>query len=262
MLLTAGEETGCQGARGMVHSGLDMKGAGAIVVAEPTSNQPLLGHKGALWLKLKIAGLSAHGSMPEEGDNALLKGAYLATHLANYRFPSMPHRHLSKATLNVSKFLSGKSINVVPDYAELSVDIRTTPGMQHDEVLGDISRYVAPHEVTFERLLDLPNVWSDEQDPWIQSVFRLLERLQGRPPQPKGASYFTDACIFAPASDNAPTLILGPGDPTMAHQTDEYCNIAQIHEAVAIYSAIVADWCTGSSQLKQQDNVPTPTLEE
>ncbi len=40
--------------------------AGAIVVGEPTSNYPLLGHKGALWLEGYTSGVAAHGSMPEK----------------------------------------------------------------------------------------------------------------------------------------------------------------------------------------------------
>src|SRR5690606_8154366 len=92
LVLTAAEETGCRGAAAMVREGMDLGKAGAIVVAEPTGNQPLLGHKGALWLRLCLSGKAAHGSMPERGDNALLKGAYLATRLARFSFRSASHR--------------------------------------------------------------------------------------------------------------------------------------------------------------------------
>ncbi len=45
----------------------------------------------------------------------------------------------------------------------------------------------------------------------------------------------TDGSFLAPAYGGIPTLILGPGDPTQAHQTDEWCSIARIDEAVSIY---------------------------
>src|SRR5690606_32543740 len=70
LYITAGEETGSAGAFKLAERG--MRGeAGALVVAEPTSNRPLCGHKGALWLKAITHGVTAHGSMPEEGVNAV-----------------------------------------------------------------------------------------------------------------------------------------------------------------------------------------------
>src|SRR5690606_12102087 len=74
LVLTAGEETGCRGARHLIRSGHHLERVGALLVAEPTNNRVLLGHKGALWLRLALRGKSAHGSMPEQGENALLKG--------------------------------------------------------------------------------------------------------------------------------------------------------------------------------------------
>jgi len=45
--------------------------AGAIVVGEPASNYPLIGHKGALRLEGYKTGVTAHGSMPEQGVNVI-----------------------------------------------------------------------------------------------------------------------------------------------------------------------------------------------
>src|SRR6266536_398309 len=70
----AGEETGSEGAFALARRG--MRGqAGALVVAEPTTNRPLCGHKGALWLKATTRGVTAHGSMPEKGVNAAYAAA-------------------------------------------------------------------------------------------------------------------------------------------------------------------------------------------
>ncbi|MGD9942988.1 MAG: M20 family metallopeptidase [Burkholderiaceae bacterium] len=243
LVLTAGEETGCQGAADMIRRGLDMRRAGAIVVAEPTANEPLLGHKGALWLKLSTGGVGAHGSMPERGENALLKGAYLATRLAQFRFETAVHQQLGLPSLNVGTFHSGSSVNMVPDHAEVGVDIRTTPGMAHDEVVDELSRHLAPADYSMQRVLDLPGVWTDPAQPWISAVLARLAQRRGRPVPLRGASYFTDCCVLGPASGDAPILILGPGDPKMAHQTDEYCEIAQIDEALAIYDELLRSWC-------------------
>jgi succinyl-diaminopimelate desuccinylase len=48
---------------------------GAIVIAEPTANYPYIGHKGLAWFEIETQGVTAHGSMPELGDNAIVKMA-------------------------------------------------------------------------------------------------------------------------------------------------------------------------------------------
>jgi len=58
LVITAGEEIGCQGAFHLARAGI-LGRAGAIVVAEPTSNAALVGHKGALWLRLTLKGVTA-----------------------------------------------------------------------------------------------------------------------------------------------------------------------------------------------------------
>ena len=38
-----------------------------------------------------------------------------------------------------------------------------------------------------------------------------------------------------------PTVILGPGEAAMAHQTDEYCRVDALVEAVGLYEDLVRD---------------------
>ena len=62
-------------------------------------------------------------------------------------------------------------------------------------------------------------------------------------PEVEAAPYFTDASALTPALGNIPTVILGPGPPQMAHQTDEWCACARIDEAAAIYESLIHSWC-------------------
>ena len=45
--------------------------------------------------------------------------------------------------------------------------------------------------------------------------------------------YMTDAANLRKVYDGAPTVVLGPGEAAMAHQTDEYCNMERIRQSVA-----------------------------
>jgi succinyl-diaminopimelate desuccinylase len=94
LVFTAGEETGCDGARYLAGLGDVLPKAGALVVGEPTANDPLIGHKGALWLKAAFHGVTAHGSMPEQGDNAVYKAARGVVRLSEHGFNVRRHGHL------------------------------------------------------------------------------------------------------------------------------------------------------------------------
>src|SRR3954454_18912401 len=126
LVITAGEELGCEGAFHLARAGI-LGRAGAIVVAEPTSNAALVGHKGALWLRLTLKGVTAHGSMPHLGVNAAYKAARVLTGLESFQFNVAAHPYLGPPTLNVGPVRAGLNVNSVPDLAEIGIDIRSIP---------------------------------------------------------------------------------------------------------------------------------------
>jgi succinyl-diaminopimelate desuccinylase len=67
--------------------------------------------------------------------------------------------------------------------------------------------------------------------------------ILGARPVPRAATYFTDAAALNLAYRNPPTVILGPGEPHMAHQTDEYCMVERIGQSVSAYEEIIRRWC-------------------
>lgn len=247
LILTAGEETGCDGSRAMAQEGV-LGRAGALVVAEPTSNRPLVGHKGAIWLRTRTSGKTAHGSMPDQGDNAIYKAARMVSALEAFDFNVARHPGLGKATLNVGTMQAGQNVNSVPDSAIFEIDLRTLPDMSHTRLLEQIESYLGP-EAGIDVMVDLSPIWTDEgTSPWLQRVKAIASERAGQPTDPAGANYFSDASILTPALGGVPTLVCGPGEAPMAHQTDEYCMVDRIPEAVDIYRAIVTDWQKSSDR--------------
>lgn len=241
LVITAGEETGCEGAFDLYRNGV-LGNAGAVVVAEPTANYPFVGHKGALWLRAKASGVTAHGSMPEKGVNAVYKAARAVTRLEGYRFANPTHPLMGQATLNVGTFHGGLNINSVPDQAEVGIDIRTVPTVDHKALIRSLAAELGP-DVELEPLMDLEAVYTDADDPWMRSVFETMAPVIGEQPVPRVATYFTDAAALNLAFQNPPTVILGPGEPQMAHQTDEYCVIDRIEQAVPAFEEIIRRYC-------------------
>ncbi|MGD9764806.1 MAG: M20 family metallopeptidase [Candidatus Binatia bacterium] len=241
LAICAGEETGCQGSFHLGKVGA-LGTAGAIVIAEPTSNYPILGHKGALWLKVETDGVTAHGSMPEVGVNAIYKAARAVTRLEDFAFDAKPHALLGKSTLNVGTMSGGINFNSVPDHAEFTIDIRSLPEQSHQDIMATLKRYIGK-DARIDTLVSVDGVATSPEHPWIKDIYALMAPILGEEIKPRGAPYFTDASALNPAYGRPPTVILGPGDMTMAHQTDEYCPVAHIEQAAEVYEVIARRWC-------------------
>lgn len=242
LVITAGEETGCQGAFHLTQKSGALGRAGAVVVGEPTSNYPFVAHKGAFWLNARTKGVTAHGSMPEKGVNAVFKAAHAVAALEKFRFANPPHPLMGQATLNIGTIRGGLNINSVPDEAVIGVDIRTIPDVRHAELKAELARLLGA-EVELETILDLESVYTDPENPWVQEVFEMMRPFLGSLPEPRAATYFTDAAALNVAYRTPPTVILGPGEAQMAHQTDEYCVIERVNQSVAAYEEIARRWC-------------------
>ena len=241
LVITADEECGCGGAAHLVKQGTLLGEVGALVIGEPTANYPLVGHKGAMWLDVATRGITAHGSMPERGDNAIYKAAAAIEKLRQYDFAVASHGLMGSPTLNVGTVHGGLNINSVPDSAVIGVDIRTIPGQDHARLRSDLQR-VLGETVEIAPTIDVGAIYSDPNDPWMQRVFDIVEPHLGARPQAKAATYFTDAAVLKEAYRDVPMVVLGPGEPQLAHQTDEYCNVDRVEQAVDIYCRLIADW--------------------
>jgi succinyl-diaminopimelate desuccinylase len=241
LLLVAGEETGCEGSSHLAGLELALGDFDGVLVGEPSCNFPLLGHKGALWLNVAAKGVSAHGAMPERGVNAVRKASEMVRKLDGFFSDDPGHAVLGKPSLNVGTFHSGVNVNSVPDWATVGLDLRTVPGMEHSALQEQLRELLAPdlHELTVEASMSA--VYTPMDDPWVQRVFAIVERENGSRAEARTASYFTDASALKSVLGGAPLLILGPGEPSVMHQTDEYCEVDRIHEAVRLYSAIIQE---------------------
>ncbi|MFH1034594.1 MAG: M20 family metallopeptidase [Pseudomonadota bacterium] len=239
-LMCSDEEDGCGGSRQLTGLPQVLGRAGALIVAEPTSNQPYLGHKGSLWLRADFAGKAAHGSMPEQGDNAIIKAARAVTRLETWR-PAQEHPQLGRPTLNIGTISGGTRINMVPDQASLTLDLRTLPGQDHRALRAEMAALLGD-PATLEVLSDMPGFWTEATQPWVRRVYEVVEEVSGRRPQPLGGRYFTDGGVLHRAWGGLPTLILGPGEAAQAHQTDEWCLVANIEQAEEMYFRIMRHW--------------------
>jgi len=250
MVLTAAEETGCQGALQIPSSAL--RTGGPLLVGEPTANELVPAHKGALWLRLEAKGRAAHGSVPERGINAVVRLAQAAVALHDAS-PWPADERFGSVTANVGFLRGGTQPNVVPDFAELLLDLRTVPGADPVDLRESVKR-IAGKGISVSDLVDLPLIDTDLDDPFVELVREALGAT-GLPDVPAApARYFTDASALVGLLGNGlagtpasvPTVVLGPGEPDQCHVVDEWCRLDRVDEAVEVYASILASWCDGA----------------
>lgn len=240
-VLTAGEETGCEGAKRLAELDFNAINVGALIVGEPTANQYVVGHKGALWLKAETRGKTAHGAMPELGDNAIYHAADAIQKLRQFDFDVPTDPLLGKPSLNVGTLSGGLNVNSVPDAARFEIDIRTVCGLGHDELSGRLGSYLGD-KVKLRVNVDVPALSNDLSHPWLKRTAGIVESVTGLPSQTQTVAFFSDGPVLRDLFGEVPALILGPGEPSCAHQTDEWCSVARIRECVAIYLSLLQDW--------------------
>lgn len=240
-IFTAGEELGCLGVQQLFKTLKDPGKASAIIVGEPTGNIPVIGHKGALYLNAVTSGKTAHSSMPELGENAIYKAAESILKARDFKFDAEKDPLLGFPTINVGKMNGGMNINSVPDHAEFTIDIRSTSLIDHKKILDKIISEFGSG-TRLETLVDLKPVSNDETHPFIQLVYDVCGVDKTDKGYPKTLPYLTDGSVLQRVFNMIPTVILGPGQPEMAHQTDEYCYIQNLEQAVDIYKDIILKW--------------------
>lgn len=234
----ADEEGMMLGVKAFVRAGLakDFRGA---VVAEPEEMEACLWQKGALRLRLRFLGRMAHGAMPYAGDNPIPKAARFVLELQGLEArlqAGFHHPHLGLPYLTPTAFLASAGegqLNVIPDRAELILDVRTVPGLDHRALVAEVEG-LARGEV--EVLEDRPPVETPQEDPLVQAAAEAL-RLLGLPLRLGGVPGATDG-TFLRAWASLPVVVMGPGRKTLPHQVDEWVDLEEVVLAARVYAAL------------------------
>ncbi|KRF67814.1 succinyl-diaminopimelate desuccinylase [Bacillus sp. Soil768D1] len=246
---TAGEEVDGYGAKKVVEKGQIDK-ATALVVSEPSENELYTSHKGCLWLEIITYGKTAHGSMPDQGINAITAMNELMNRLHTYEFEYSPHPLLGYPTINIGTIEGGVKTNVVPDQCNLTLDIRTVPGQDNDSILHDIENMIkeisekslSTYEIKVINRMD--SVSTNEFDDFVKLAVQTGKNHVNLDLRPSGVNYYTDASVYWPHL-RIPTIIIGPGNPRLAHQPDEYVEIDKFLESIRYFIALAIDYLDG-----------------
>lgn len=243
LALVSDEETGGNGSHFLLANGYT--DADAWVIGEMTGNRVAIAEKGLIWLRIETLGQTAHASTPEKGVNAIDKMLDLLQRIRTELVPPMRavrHPLTPPPSLNIGLIEGGIQPNVVADRCSVVLDRRLLPNERPEtfeadvrQLLSELSERDSGFRARVETLLVGPPIETDPHDPLVLAV-RDASRALGVADEPIGFDQSCDGRFYAELG--IPTVILGPGDPGLAHTTREHVVTDDLVTAVNLYAGL------------------------
>jgi putative selenium metabolism hydrolase len=222
-----------------------------VIVTEPTNLGIYRGHRGRMEIEVSFHGLSAHGSAPERGKNAIYMAskAALEVEKLNNRLADDPF--LGKGTITISEFVSSSpSLCAVSDFAKIHLDRRLTWGEDKETALNQVWEIVDDVDAKVELLnysktsytgltygmeKYYPTWKIDEDHKVIQTGVNTFSELFNSNPKVDKWTFSTNA-VAINGLHNIPVIGFGPGQEEMAHAPNEKVPIDHLVKASAFYA--------------------------
>jgi succinyl-diaminopimelate desuccinylase len=214
-------------------------GVAAAIVCEPEGGEVCIAQKGALRLWAEARGRMAHGAMPMRGVNPIppLAEFTLACRELQAELQAQVGEHplLGAPYITPTVIVGGdpEQLNVIPDRAGLGVDVRTTPGVDHQRLVERL-RQACTADITLTVLEDRPSTETPSGHPLVRAVVEAHRRVYGSTPPLGGVPGATDGTILWREA-GLPIVTYGPGDKWIAHQVDEYVEVEELVRAAEVY---------------------------
>lgn len=197
------------------------------ILGEPTAGLIEAGCQGTLRVRLSASGTRAHSARSWMGDNAIHKLGRVLTVLAAYQprrvdIDGCEYRE-GLSAVDVGGGVEG---NVIPDAAHVDVNFRFAPDRSVAQALDHVREVFA--DVLADGTVDLAVTDSAAGAlPGLAhpAAAALVAAADGRFRAKYG---WTDVSRFSALG--IPAVNLGPGDPNLAHRTDERVPVRQITE--------------------------------
>ncbi len=247
---TVDEEQGMTGVRSLVRHwpslGFSPRG---VIVGEPTAMVPIISHNGCVRFRVVTRGRAAHSSKPDKGRNAISMMAHVIRALEDrYITPLLAQEAqdplTGRAAASITIIRGGQQINIIPDHCAIEIDRRLLPGENADAVIPAVrailddlaTRQGDIHCEVGDLISTHPALRPAAAEPLLPLVEHAL-KSRGLSCEPRGAPYCTDAGDLALAGIH--TLVFGPGEGALAHTADESVALADIHQGVDVYLALM-----------------------
>ncbi|MEF2966654.1 ArgE/DapE family deacylase [Paenibacillus sp. M1] len=256
------EEAGGMGALDFVHHGYR---ADACILTEPTSLTIAPLCRGILWGKLKIQGRSGHIEMPQTDWQA--GGAVDAVKKARLfldQFDLLNEDWAVRKThpllpipcqVHVAQFNAGEYPTSFANQAEIVFNAQYLPSERDEKLVGghvkkeleefihNIAKtdpWLSENMPEIEWMVDADCAETEVSHPFVQTCVQSLQAI-GLEGKIEGLGFHTDMGWLV--NVGIPTVNFGPGDPRLAHHSDEFTPVDEVIDAVKMIAKTILDWC-------------------
>jgi putative selenium metabolism hydrolase len=225
-----------------------------VIVTEPTNLNIYRGHRGRMEIEVSFFGLSAHGSAPERGKNAIYMASKAALEIEKLNERLADDPFLGKGSVTISEFVSSSpSLCAVSDFAKIHLDRRLTWGEDKELALNQVKEIVKGMNAKVE-LLNYEKTsftglkygmekyyptWKIEEDhPIIQKGVKAYKDLFNHNPVVDKWTFSTNG-VTINGLHKIPVIGFGPGVEELAHAPNEKVPIEHLVKASAFYAMFV-----------------------
>jgi len=249
LTLVPNEETGGEGGSGwLAAQGRLGRGGIGMLLAEPTSGAVWNANRGAISLRVRVLGKSAHVGLQHQGENAFERMHRVVERLqelkqevlrrtTNFNIGADQARH--SILMLGGQSSGGANFNVVPEECWFTVDRRINPEENLEEerakliaVLESCKREGIPLE--WEILQEGRSSACHEEEPLGEALARSIRTVTGEPPRFEMCPGLLETRFYA--AQGVPAYAYGPGLLSVAHGPKEYVDLRKVTDCAAIYA--------------------------
>jgi acetylornithine deacetylase/succinyl-diaminopimelate desuccinylase family protein len=224
------------------------------VCCEPTDLNLDLGNRGLVMVDVFIKGRSSHAGRPHLGVNAVHRAGRVIRAVEEMKFERFYNQvfEIPNGSCSVVGVEGGDKQNVIPDRCRLHIDRRLMPGESGPEAVQEIATTIeaatgvrpgtepdSGTEIVIAAEYWHEPFWLPETHPLAVKARNSLEQVLGRPPKIGGKSAGTDASHLT-SMGGIPTVIIGPGEPSLSHTSKEKARFKDVLLAAEVYQVLAS----------------------
>ena len=222
-----------------------------VIVTEPTNLNIYRGHRGRMEIEVSFYGVSAHGSAPERGKNAIYMASKAALEIEKLNERLDTDSFLGKGSVTISEFVSSSpSIRAVADFAKIHLDRRLTWGEDKALAVRQVEEIVKGMNAKVE-ILNYKEKGYTGKEYGMEKYYPTWKLEESHPVIQTGIKSYKDLFHEAPVVDKwtfstngvminghykIPVIGFGPGNEVLAHAPNEKVPVDHLVKAAAFYA--------------------------
>ena len=222
------------------------------VITEPTNLGLYVGQRGRVEFELYFGGVSAHGSAPDRGDNAIYRASEMALKVRDLNNDLLTDAFLGRGTVAVTLIQSeSPSLCAIPDRCMIHLDRRLTWGETKESALAELEAIADDKTTVLIPMYDghsfkgtvhsqekyFPTWKMPEDHKLVQAGIETYALLFGAPPRLDKWTFSTNGVAIC-GKHRVPCIGFGPGDEVYAHAPNEAVPIDHLVKASAFYALL------------------------